>query len=94
MVNGVRVRETRFRVSTLSRAKKRFFKATRTSVGPTQPPIQWVPAAVCVGIKRPKIESDQSLASSARLRMVHRDSFTCAALVRVTVALRPSILKT
>ena len=62
-------------------------------MGPTQPPIQWVPAAVSVGIKRPKSEADHSLASSARLRKVHRDSSTCAALVRVTVALRSSILK-
>ena len=62
-------------------------------MGSTQPPIHWVPAAVPVGIKRPKSEADHSLASSARLRKVHRDSCTCAALVRVRVALRPSILK-
>jgi hypothetical protein len=63
-------------------------------VGPTQPSIQWVRAAASMGLKRPKSEADHSLASSARLRKAHRDSFTCAALVRVKVALRPSILKT
>lgn len=63
-------------------------------MGPTQPPIHWVPAAVSVGINHPKSEADHSLASSARLRKVDRDSFTCAALVTVTVALRPSIFKT
>jgi hypothetical protein len=63
---------------------------TRPAVGPTQPPIQWVPATVSVGVKS---EADNSLASSARLRKVQRDRSACAALVAVTVALRPSILK-
>jgi hypothetical protein len=36
--------------------------------GPTQPPIQWVPGAVSVGVKRPGREADHSPPSSADVK--------------------------
>jgi hypothetical protein len=37
-----------------------FTTASRTALGPTQPPIQWVPGALSLGIKRPGREADHS----------------------------------
>jgi len=37
-------------------------------MGPTQPPIQWVPAALTLGVKRPGREADNSPPSSAEVR--------------------------
>jgi hypothetical protein len=42
-----------------------FTTATRTALGPTQPPIQWVPEAHSLGVKRPGREADHSPPSSA-----------------------------
>jgi hypothetical protein len=43
-----------------------FFTAmSRMALGPTQPPIQWVPGAVSLGVKWPGCEADHSLPSSA-----------------------------
>jgi hypothetical protein len=39
--------------------------ASRMALGSTQLPIQWVPAALSLGVKRPWCESDHSLPSSA-----------------------------
>jgi hypothetical protein len=38
------------------------------SLGPTQPPIQWVPGAVFLGVKRPDREADHSPPSSAEVK--------------------------
>jgi hypothetical protein len=38
---------------------------SRTDLGPTQPPIQWVPGALSLGVKRPGGEADYSPPSSA-----------------------------
>jgi hypothetical protein len=46
-----------------------FTTASRTALGPTQPPIQWVPGALSVGVKRPEREADHSPPSSAESRM-------------------------
>jgi hypothetical protein len=35
------------------------------SLGPTQPPIQWVPGALSSGAKRPESDTDDSLPCSA-----------------------------
>jgi hypothetical protein len=35
-----------------------FTTVSRTAVGPTQPPIQWVPGALSVGVKWPGREAD------------------------------------
>jgi hypothetical protein len=44
--------------------------------GPTQPPIQWVPAALSVGVKRPGREVDHSLPSSAKVKNAWSYTFT------------------
>jgi hypothetical protein len=40
----------------------------QTGSGATQPPIQWVPGAVSLGLKRPGREADHSPPSSAKFR--------------------------
>jgi hypothetical protein len=47
-----------------------FTTASRTALGPTQPPIQWVrvPGALSLGVKRPRSEADQSPPSSAEVK--------------------------
>jgi hypothetical protein len=42
--------------------------ASRTALGPTQPPIQWVPGALSLGVKRPGREADHSPPSSAEVK--------------------------
>jgi hypothetical protein len=34
---------------------------SRLAVGPTQPPIQWIPGALSLGVKRPGREADHHL---------------------------------
>jgi hypothetical protein len=45
-----------------------FTTASRTALGPTQPPIQWVPGALSLGVKRPGRGSDHSPPSSAEVK--------------------------
>jgi hypothetical protein len=45
-----------------------FTTAFRTALGPTQPPIQWVPDALSVGLKRPGREADHSPPSTAEVK--------------------------
>jgi hypothetical protein len=45
-----------------------FTTASRTALGPTQPPIQWVRGALFLGIKRPGREADNSPPSSAEVK--------------------------
>jgi hypothetical protein len=44
-----------------------FTTASRTALGPTQPPIQWVPGALSLGVKRPECEADHSPPCSAEV---------------------------
>jgi hypothetical protein len=44
------------------------FTASRTALGPTQPPIEWVPGAFSLGVKRPGREADHSPPSSAEVK--------------------------
>jgi hypothetical protein len=45
-----------------------FTTASRPALEPTQPPIQWVPVALSLGVKRPVGEADHSLLSSAEVK--------------------------
>jgi hypothetical protein len=45
-----------------------FTTAYRTALGSTQPPIQWVPGALSLGVKRPGSEADHSPPSSAEVK--------------------------
>jgi hypothetical protein len=45
-----------------------FTTASRPALGPTQPPIQWVPGFLSLGIKRPGSEADHSSPSSALIK--------------------------
>jgi hypothetical protein len=53
-----------------------FTTASRPALGPTQPPIQWVP-----GVKRPGLEADQSHPSSAEVQNAW--SYTSTPAVRL-----------
>jgi hypothetical protein len=44
-----------------------FTTASRTALGPTQTPIQWVAGALYLGVKRPGLEADHSPPSSAEV---------------------------
>jgi hypothetical protein len=45
-----------------------FITMSRMSLGPTQPPIQWVPGALSLGVKWPGHEADHSPSSSAKVK--------------------------
>jgi hypothetical protein len=45
-----------------------FFTASRPNLGPTQPPIQWVPGALFVGLDLPGRETDHSHPFSAEVK--------------------------
>jgi hypothetical protein len=45
-----------------------FTTASRTALGPTQPPIQWVPGALPLRVKRSGHEADVSPPSSAEVK--------------------------
>jgi hypothetical protein len=45
-----------------------FTTASRQALGPTQPPIQWVPGVISLAIKLPGREADQSPPSSAEVK--------------------------
>jgi hypothetical protein len=43
---------------------------SRLALGPTHPPIQWVPGTLSLGVKRPGREADHSPPSSAKVKNV------------------------
>jgi hypothetical protein len=45
-----------------------FTTASRTALGPTQPPIQWVPGALSLEVKRQGREADHLPPSSAEVK--------------------------
>jgi hypothetical protein len=45
-----------------------FTTASRTALGSTQPPVQWVPGALSVGVKRLEREADHSPPCSAEVQ--------------------------
>jgi hypothetical protein len=45
-----------------------FTTASGTALGPIQPPVQWVPGALSLGVKRPRREGDHSPPYSAEIK--------------------------
>jgi hypothetical protein len=45
-----------------------FSTHSRPALGPTQPPIEWIPGAISPGVKRPGSEADHSSPSSAEVK--------------------------
>jgi hypothetical protein len=45
-----------------------FTTASRTALGSTQPPIQWVQGVLSLGVRRPEREADQSPPYSAEVK--------------------------
>jgi hypothetical protein len=45
-----------------------FTTASRLALEPTQSPIQWIPGALSLGVKRPGLEADYSPPPSAEVR--------------------------
>jgi hypothetical protein len=45
-----------------------FITASRTPLRPTQPPIQWEPGVLSLGVKRPGRKADHSLPSTAEVK--------------------------
>jgi hypothetical protein len=58
-----------------------FITVSRTAVGPTQPPIQWVPGAPSLRVKQPGREADHSPPSSAEV--MNAWSYTFAPPIRL-----------
>jgi hypothetical protein len=53
-----------------------FTTPSRTALGPTQPPIQWVPRAISPGVNRPERVADHSSPSSAKFKNAWSYTFT------------------
>jgi hypothetical protein len=45
-----------------------FTTVSRTALGPTQPPIQWIPGTLSLGVKRPGREVVNSPSSNAKVK--------------------------
>jgi len=59
---GDRSRDSSVGIATRLRAGR---SGSRLALEPTHPPIQWIPGAISLGIKRPGREADHSPTSSA-----------------------------
>jgi hypothetical protein len=57
-----------------------FTTASRTAVGPTQLPIQWVPGALSLGVKRPGREADHS----PHLVPRSKNEWSCTSILQYT----------
>jgi hypothetical protein len=62
-----------------------FTTVSRPALGPTQPPIQWVPGALSLGAKRPGREADHSSQFSAEFKNAWRDTSSPAILLHGAV---------
>jgi hypothetical protein len=58
-----------------------FTTVSRTALGPTQPPVQWIPAALSLGVKQPGREADHSPPSSAEVK--NECSYTSTPSIRL-----------
>jgi hypothetical protein len=64
--------------------QKDFFlsaSASRSDVGPTQSPAQWVPGALCLGVNWPRCEADYFRSSIARVKELNYTSTTTYAFM-------------
>jgi len=59
--------------------------APRPALGPTQPPIQWVPGVLSPGVKRPERETDHSLPPSADVKNAWSYTYTPQYVLKVVV---------
>jgi len=57
-----------FIIATINNVYNTFTTASRTDLGPTQPPIQWIPGALSLGVKRPGRQTDHSPPSIAEVK--------------------------
>jgi hypothetical protein len=57
-----------------------FTTASRMALGPTQPPVQWVPGTLSLGVKQPGREAYHSPPSSAEVK--HAWSYTSTPPIR------------
>jgi hypothetical protein len=53
-----------------------FTTASRPALGSTEPPIQWVPGALSLGVKRPVRDADHSPPSSVEIKNAWIYTFT------------------
>jgi hypothetical protein len=53
-----------------------FSTSSRPALGSTQPPIQWVPGALSMGVKRPGREADHSPSTSVEVKKIWIYTFT------------------
>jgi hypothetical protein len=53
-----------------------FVTASRSALGPTQPPIQWVPVTLSPAVKRPGREAHHSCPSTAEVKKAWSYTFT------------------
>jgi hypothetical protein len=67
-----------------------FTTASRLALGLTQPPIQWVPEAPSLGVKRPVGEADNSPPSSAEVKNAW--SYTSTPPIRLHVVVLTAVL--
>jgi hypothetical protein len=60
-----------------------FTTVSRTALGPTQPPIQWVPAALSLGVKRPQCGVKLTTHSHLMLRSKNEWSYISTPPIRL-----------
>jgi hypothetical protein len=77
IATGYGLNDEGYRSSNPSRVKNFLFStSSRLTLGPTQPPIQWVLGALSPGVKRQGREADHSPPASAEVKKIWIYTFT------------------